>query len=117
MAKVEKRKYSDRKEYLIEAVYKRRKKIRIMAVEYKGGKCETCDYNRCIEALEFHHKDPLEKDFNISSKGHSRSWSRVKVELDKCIILCANCHRELHVKLAASDRNIRVKSGLNQGNP
>jgi len=116
MAK-EKRRYKDRREYLIKAVYARRRKIRAMAIEYKGGKCENCGYDRCREALEFHHEDPIRKDFNISSKGYTRSWIRVKAELDKCIILCANCHREFHAKLAASGGNIGVTSRLNQGNP
>ena len=109
--------YKDRREYLIKAVYARRKKVRQMAVSYKGGKCENCGYDRCIDALEFHHVDPTRKDFNISSKGYTRSWKKVKSELDKCRILCANCHRELHAKLAASIGNVRVKSGLSQGNP
>jgi 5-methylcytosine-specific restriction endonuclease McrA len=105
MAKFEKRKYSDRREYLIKAVYARRKKVRAMAVEHKGGECQQCGYDRCIEALEFHHTDPSRKDFNLSSKGYTRSWKRVQLELDKCVMLCANCHRELHAKLAASGRN------------
>ena len=113
----DKRTYKDRSEYLIKAVYARRKKVRVMAVEYKGGKCENCGYNRCLDALEFHHKDPAQKDFSISSKGYTRSWDRVKKELDKCAILCANCHRELHAKLAAFSGNARVISGLSQGNP
>ncbi|OGI18574.1 MAG: hypothetical protein A3B68_02280 [Candidatus Melainabacteria bacterium RIFCSPHIGHO2_02_FULL_34_12] len=108
MARNETRKYSDRRLYLIEAVRKRRKKIRLMAIEYKGGKCKLCGYNRCIEALEFHHTDPSKKDFSISSRGHSRSWKRVKEELDKCTMLCANCHREIHTKLAAHNGNIMV---------
>jgi len=69
-----------------------------MAVAYKGDKCERCGYDHCIDALEFHHIDPTQKDFSISSKGYTRSWSKVKEELDKCMILCANCHRELHAK-------------------
>lgn len=76
-----------------------------MAVNYKGSKCEVCGYYRCIEALEFHHKDSSEKDFSISQKGYTRSWKKVKMELDKCILLCANCHREIHVQNAASTRN------------
>ena len=115
MAK-EARKYSDRRQYMIRAVHKRRKKIRLMVVEYKGGKCERCNYNRCIEALEFHHQDPAQKDFSISEKGYTRSWIRVKAELDKCIMVCANCHREVHAELAARVGNNAVKSGLNQGN-
>ena len=116
MAK-DKRTYQDRKDYLIKAVYARRKKVRCMAVAYKGGRCEQCGYNRCVDALEFHHRDPAQKDFSISAKGYTRSWSKVKVELDKCSVLCANCHRELHAKLAASSRNAGVISGLSQETP
>jgi len=95
MAK-EKRTYADRAEYLKKAVDKRRKMIRKMAVEYKGSKCEICGYDKCGSALEFHHKTPNVKDFGISAKGYTRSWQRVKHELDKCVLVCANCHRELH---------------------
>ena len=84
MPKKEARKYSDRKQYLINAVRKRRKLIREKALDYKGNKCESCGYSRCIEALEFHHVDPSKKDFSISSKGYTRSWEKVKQELDKC---------------------------------
>ena len=99
------RRYTDRRQYLIAAVHKRRKKIRQMAVEYKGGACEKCGYNRCIEALEFHHNNSSDKDFSISEKGYTRSWAKVEEELDKCMILCANCHRELHTLSAASTGN------------
>ena len=96
---IEKRKYSDRREYLIQAVVKRRKKIRDMAIKYKGEKCVFCGYDKCIRALEFHHIENNEKDFGISEKGYTRSWEKVKEELDKCILVCANCHRELHAGL------------------
>ena len=106
------RKYSDRRNYLLMAVVKRRKKIRQMAVKYKGGKCERCGYGKCIEALDFHHKDANGKDFGISSRGHSRSWQRVRAELDKCIMVCANCHRELHAcRSAAPDGNVGMRMG------
>jgi hypothetical protein len=75
-----------------------------MAVAYKGGKCEQCGYDRCLDALEFHHKDPAQKDFSISAKGYTRSWNKVVYELDKCVILCANCHRELHAQKVSSLR-------------
>ena len=117
MAKYEKRKYSDRRQYLIEAVRKRRKKVRLMAVEYKGGCCQRCGYDRCMDALEFHHIDPSQKDFSISEKGYTRSGERVQRELDKCLMVCANCHRELHVKIAALGSNVEMKSGLSQENP
>jgi len=92
----DKRKYSDRAEYLIMAVTKRRKKIREMAIKYKGGKCILCGYKKCTAALEFHHIEGTKKDFGLSMKGLTRSWDRTKQELDKCVLLCANCHRELH---------------------
>lgn len=112
MQRHETRKYSDRRQYLIKAVHKRRKRIREKAIEYKGGKCEKCGYDRCMEALEFHHYDPSKKDFSISNRGYTRSWETVKQELDKCNILCANCHRELHArKDAALTGNSEVKSG------
>jgi hypothetical protein len=116
LARIDKRKYSDRRQYLIRAVHARRKKVRQKAIEYKGGKCEMCGYDRCIDALEFHHRDLSKKDFGISEKGYTRSWKRVTEELDKCVMICANCHRELHTKLAASSGNAGVKSGLIQGN-
>lgn len=90
------RTYADRAEYLKQAVKKRRKKIRTMAIDYKGGRCTICGYNKCIKALEFHHIDPNGKDFGISSKGYTRSWKKVQAEIDKCILICANCHREVH---------------------
>ena len=71
-----------------------RKNVKMKMVEYKGGKCEICGYNKCIEALEFHHINPKEKDFNIS--GGTKSFNSLKSELDKCILVCANCHREIH---------------------
>lgn len=68
------------------------------AVEYKGGKCERCGYDRCIDALEFHHIDPTQKDKNFSNI-KIRKWEDQKKELDKCICVCANCHREVHFEL------------------
>ena len=79
-----------------EAVQKRREKTKELLVEYKGGKCEICGYDKCVEALEFHHINPDEKDFGIGQKGYTRSFERNKEEVDKCILVCANCHREIH---------------------
>ena len=77
------------------AVQKRRDKVKKMSVEYKGGCCSICGYDKCIKALEFHHLDRDDKEFGISKNGHTRSWDRVKLELDKCILVCSNCHREI----------------------
>ena len=93
---MEKRTYRQRADYIKKAVDKRRKKLREMAIQYKGGKCIFCGYDKCIDALEFHHLDPKKKDFGISKDGLTRSWEKTKKEIDKCILICTNCHRELH---------------------
>lgn len=76
-----------------------RRRLKKKAIDYKGGKCSICGYDRCQNALQFHHINPLQKDFGIGSKGHTRSWERVKIELDKCILVCANCHFEIHERI------------------
>jgi 5-methylcytosine-specific restriction endonuclease McrA len=90
----DKRTYADRAEYLKQAVAQRRKSLRLKAIEYKGGKCQNCGYSKCSDALEFHHYKNI-KNFGISQKGYTRSWEKVKAELDLCQLLCANCHREV----------------------
>ena len=79
-----------------ERVSRYRRNAKLKMIEYKGGKCEVCGYNKCIAALDFHHIDPLEKDFALGSK--ISSWDIVVKELDKCIMVCSNCHREIHNK-------------------
>ena len=71
-----------------------KQKYKLKMVRYKGGKCEKCGYKDNIAALEFHHLDPSKKKFNLSETRHS--WEETKLELDKCICLCSNCHKEIH---------------------
>ena len=73
-----------------------RRRLKLKALVYKGGKCLVCQYARCARALTFHHLDPSEKEFNITTSGTCHSWERVRAELDKCVLLCGNCHNELH---------------------
>lgn len=75
---------------------KRRVRIKEELVEYKGGKCEICGYNKCLSALEFHHLDPSKKDFGIASNSSYKNITVLKKEIDKCILVCSNCHREIH---------------------
>ena len=65
--------------------------------ENRGGKCIRCGYNKCLKALEFHHIDPAQKDFTISND-HFKLMDAVK-EAEKCILICSNCHKELHDNL------------------
>ena len=107
----DRRTYKDRRKYLIQAVQKRRRRIREKAIDYKGGHCQICGYSRCLEALEFHHLESTGKDFGISDRGYTRSWKRIIEELDKCILLCANCHREVHTGLQLPREIVVEKSG------
>ncbi len=93
---VEKRTYAQRAETIKRAVKKRRKRVRQLAIEHLGGCCQICGYLKCFDALEIHHRDPKEKSFAISAEGLTRSWDRVRKEIEKCILICANCHREVH---------------------
>lgn len=73
-----------------------RNKTKLKLVEYKGGKCQICGYNRCLQALDFHHLDPSKKEFRISQSNVYKDLTKLKLEADKCILVCANCHREIH---------------------
>lgn len=89
-----------------------RKKYQLM--EMKGNKCEICGYSK-IEiqgAFHFHHIDPTQKDFEISSKNWK--FSQLQEELKKCLLLCANCHAEIHAKTTLERQKKELeKSKLN----
>ena len=63
------------------AVSARRKKLRIMARKYKSNKCVICDYSKCPDALNFHHRDPKLKDFGLSVRGLTKSWKKSRKKL------------------------------------
>jgi hypothetical protein len=80
----------------------RRQALKQRAIDYKGGKCQICGYSKCSAAMVFHHPNPWEKDFSIATKA---SWDAIAEELDKCDLLCANCHAEVHSGLHPSYLN------------
>lgn len=73
-----------------------------LIVQYKGGCCERCGYDKSISALEFHHTNPEKKDFILGGLKNKVITDKIKEELDKCIMVCANCHREIHDELRLS---------------
>lgn len=80
-----------------EAVKKWRRTTKKRMVDSMGGKCQCCSYDKCQDALEMHHLDPNVKEFSFGSvTANPISWKRICEELRKCILLCANCHREIH---------------------
>ena len=72
-----------------------RKKRKLEMIEYKGGCCQLCGYDKYNSAMDFHHIELRDKDINIIN---GSSFETAKAELDKCILLCANCHRGLHAE-------------------
>lgn len=73
-------------------------KAKERVVEYMGGCCSICGYDKCIIAIEFHHLDPAKKSETYNKRFTSWGFERQKKELENCIIVCANCHREIHSK-------------------
>jgi transposase len=82
----------------------RMRKLKSQMIEYKGGCCVRCGYDKYQGALEFHHLDPKEKDFNPSHLRKYKFDERMKSELDKCILVCANCHREVHYEIKQKEK-------------
>ena len=74
----------------------RGRKYKKLLVEHFGGKCVTCGYDRCPASFDFHHPIPEEKEFTIASELGSMTYQRLLKEAEKCMLLCSNCHRELH---------------------
>jgi hypothetical protein len=77
---------------------KRRKAFKAKCVEYLGGCCIVCGFNKYNSALDFHHINSEEKDFMITSTTQMSDWEMIRMELNKCVLLCSNCHRGVHSK-------------------
>lgn len=69
------------------------------AVDYLGGKCQMCGItSECLDIFDFHHRDPEEKEYSLNLLVN-KTWDHMKPELDKCDLLCSNCHKITHWKL------------------
>lgn len=83
-----------------EAVKQWRKSTKERIVQSMGGKCQICGYDKCDDALELHHINPEEKEFGLGAiRANPISWKRITEELRKCILVCSNCHREVHADI------------------
>lgn len=87
----------ENKEYITTYQREAKRKRKAEAIEYLGGKCSSCLCTFHPAVYEFHHRDPAEKE-NHPSKLLGMRKGRLFAELDKCILLCANCHRLEHHK-------------------
>lgn len=74
--------------------YRRNRKLNLMKAS--GNRCCICGYNRTVSALEFHHINPEEKEYGIAAQGTCHNIQRDIAEIRKCVLVCANCHREIH---------------------
>ena len=78
-----------------EATTKARQKRKKDLVYIHGNQCSICGYDKCIGTLQFHHINPKDKTYGLSS-GNCYSWESDIEESKKCILVCANCHAEIH---------------------
>ena len=95
-----------------------RKEVKKRIIYVLGGKCQYCGYDKCEAALEVHHLNPNEKEFTIA-ESYDLSWDTLAKELKNCVLLCANCHREVHSGLIEvhttsfnSNRNDEITNNL-----
>lgn len=98
--------------YRTEAAGRRRQIVKRKLVEEAGGLCAICGYSRCVRALQFHHLDPATKEFHLGHRGHTRALSRSRVEAEKCVLLCANCHAEVEAGLSAMPLDSNLQADL-----
>lgn len=73
----------------------KRQNNKARAVEYLGGRCKRCGFNENMNIFHFHHLDPADKKYNISEK-LNKGFEFIRSELNKCILLCINCHLIVH---------------------
>lgn len=92
----ERQKTADYKQRNVRKVVEWRRRIKLKLIEYKGGKCERCGFDKpFVSCYDFHHTDPSTKEFRIGD-GMGRKFEVIKKEADKCQLLCKNCHFEIH---------------------
>lgn len=80
-----------------EAVKDWRKRTKERMVVAMGGSCVCCGYEGCIAVFRFHHLDKNAKEYSFgSARADIKSWARMVDELRKCVLVCSNCHLEIH---------------------
>jgi hypothetical protein len=99
----------------VEAVERRRWKVKEMLIAEAGGACAVCGYSRHPAALQFHHLDPTTKSFGLGVRGITRSLEKLRAEASKCVLLCANCHAE--VEVGAVELPVKSSASVPSGLP
>lgn len=85
----------------IESVAEHRRRLKQLLIAEAGGRCMLCGYDRQPRALQFHHLEPITKEFELSQRGVTLSLARLRAEARKCVLLCGNCHAEVEAGVAS----------------
>jgi len=97
--------------------WKRGEERKLKLINLKGGCCKKCGYNKCSRSMSFHHRNPKEKSFQMDTRWiRGKKWEDLLKEADKCDLLCANCHMELHAEEECLYRKIIEESGQQDSN-
>ena len=99
--------YKD-KEKRKQAVKRHRLKVRKITDDYKMERgCKVCGYNKHPAALHFHHRRSEEKLFEVSQwRSRVYALDTLLTEMNKCDVICANCHAELHSSIKKNETHI-----------
>ena len=91
-----------------EAVKRWRERTKHRLVEAMGSACVCCGYKKSEWALEPHHLEPTQKEFSLGgARANIVSWARIASEAKKCVLLCSNCHKEVHQGITAVPQGAR----------
>lgn len=92
-----------------EKVKRWRKNTKRRMIRAMGGKCQMCSYNKCDESMHFHHLNPEQKDFGMGGmRAMPKSWKAITIELRKCVLLCGNCHGEIHAGISTLPKSFET---------
>ena len=82
--------------------FRRKRKDKLL--QEAGGACIRCGYSKCSDALEFHHREPKGKLFELSLAGMTKRPDQIAAEVAKCDLVCRNCHAEIHKSMRSANK-------------
>lgn len=89
-----------------ERVKQWRKNTKAKMIAAMGNQCCICGYNKCSKSMDFHHLNPEEKEHSFGKiMAHPTKWENIALELKKCVLVCSNCHGEIHAGITTIPKN------------
>src|SRR5690348_2736217 len=106
--------YARHKDRVIKSVKQNKLRLKQKMTDFKRGKkCLFCSENESV-CLDFHHLPGTEKKFNLGcAPDQGISWEKILLEIEKCILICSNCHRKIHSGILKAEKNFNILHGLN----